>query len=272
MAWRRILAPLTGAASDARTLEAAAALAAPFGGVVSALFAPPDAADLMPWMGEGLMGGVQVAALDSLRQAAAEAETAARGHYEALDYDHREFTVLGSPVWSCLCMEARLSDVVVFGPEPARGRGPLVEVFQQVLMEERRPVFLVRGGPPDPARPAAVAWDGGKEASRAARNAIPWLQRSPDVVILSAPSATPRNFDPARLVEFFAPRGVKARVQEIAGSGDAGPLLLESARGLGAGLLIAGAFGHPRFQQFIFGGATRSLMQAEAGPPLLLSH
>ena len=263
---------MTGATSDVRTLEAAAALAAPFGATVCAAFAPADAADLTPWMGEGLMGGVQSAAFDALRQAAAEAETMARQHFEALDYDHRRFMVLESPVWSCLCMEARLSDVVVFGPEPARARGPLVEVFQQVLMDERRPVFVAKGGPPDPTRPAAIAWDGGKEASRAARNAIAWLKRSPDVVILSAPSATPRNFDPLRLAEFLDSRGVKARVHEIAGSGDAGTLVLEAARSLGAGLLVAGAFGHPRFQQFIFGGATRSLMQAEAGPPLLLSH
>ena len=37
-------------------------------------------------------------------------------------------------------------------------------------------------------------------------------------------------------------------------------------------MLVAGAFGHPRFQQFIFGGATRTLMQADAGPSLFLSH
>lgn len=272
MSWTRILAPLTGAAADARSLEAAAALAAPFGACVCAAFAPADAADLMPWMGEGLMGGVQLAAIESMKHAATEGERSARERFEALDYANKTFMVLASPVWSCLCMEARLSDAVVFGPDPARGRGPLVEVFQQVLMEERRPVFIAKGGPPDPARPAALAWDGGREASRAARNAIPWLQRSPDVVILAAPRATPRSFDPARLGEYLTEHGVKARMQEITATGDAGPLLLEAAHALGAGLLVAGAFGHPRFQQFIFGGATRSLMQAEAGPPLFLSH
>jgi len=41
---------------------------------------------------------------------------------------------------------------------------------------------------------------------------------------------------------------------------------------VGSELLVAGAFGHPRFQQFIFGGATRTLMQIEDGPSLFLSH
>jgi nucleotide-binding universal stress UspA family protein len=271
MSWTRILAPMTGAPTDTQALEAAVALAAPFDAVVSAVFAPADAADLMPWMGEGLMGGVQLAALESMKEAAAEGERVSRARLDALDYPRKDFLVLNTPVWACLCMEARLADVVVFGPEPARGRGPLVEVFQQILMEERRPVFVARSVP-DPALPVALAWDGGKEASRAAREAIPWLKRSPDVAILAAHSATPRNFDPHRLAEFLAVRGVKARVEELTGTGDAGPLLLEGAKAMGAGILVAGAFGHPRFQQFIFGGVTRTLMQAEAGPSLFLSH
>jgi len=34
---------------------------------------------------------------------------------------------------------------------------------------------------------------------------------------------------------------------------------------------VAGAFGHARFQQFMFGGTTRALMHAPA-PSLFLSH
>lgn len=271
MSWTRILAPMTGAPLDAQTLEAAVALAAPFDATVGAVFAPADAADLMPWMGEGLMGGVQMAAMDSMVEAAQEGERISRARFEALDYPKKDFTVLTSPVWACLCMEARLCDAVVFGPDPARGRGPLVEAFQQILMEERRPVLVAREIP-DPVKPVAVAWDGGKEASRAARSAVPWLCKAPDVAVLAAPAATPRSYDPQRLVDYLATRGVKARLNELTGSGEAGPMLIEGARRMGAGMLVAGAFGHPRFQQFIFGGATRSLMQAEGPPSLFLSH
>jgi len=271
MSWVRILTPLTGAPGDAEALAAAAALAAPFDAAVSAVFAPADAADLMPWMGEGLMGGVQMAALESMRQAAAEGEKASRAHFDALDYPRKDFQVLTSPVWACLCAETRLSDVVVFASDPARGRGPLVEAFQQVLMEERRPVFVAHAVP-DVRRPVAVAWDGGKEASRAARAAVPWLQKAPEVAVLSAPGATPRSFDPRRLADHLVARGVKARLHPIEGTGDAGPLLLEATRAIGADTLVAGAFGHPRFQQFIFGGATRTMMQAEGPPSLFLSH
>jgi nucleotide-binding universal stress UspA family protein len=254
------------------TLAAAAALIRPFNGELAAVYAPADAAELMPWMGEGFMGGVQVAALDSLKEAAEIGERHARSHFEACDYGKKNFYNLTSPVGPSLCLEARLSDVVVFGPDPTRGRGPLVEAFQQVLMEERRPVFITRNGAPHVAETIAVAWDGGREATRAARIAIPWLQKAERVVILAAPAATPRDFDPARLKEHFAERGVDAQVETLPQTGDAGPMLLSAVKAAGAATLVAGAFGHPRFQQFIFGGTTRHLMQSESGPSLLLTH
>jgi nucleotide-binding universal stress UspA family protein len=266
------MAPLSGGPSDVETLAAATALAAPFNAEMAAVYAPADAAELMPWMGEGFMGGVQVAALDSLKEAAEIGARHATAHYDGVTYPKKTFSILTSSVATALALEARLSDVVAFGADPARGRGPLVESFQQVLMEERRPVFITRGGAPDLSATVAVAWDGGREATRAARIAIPWLQKAGQVVILAAPAATPRDFDPARLKEHFSERGVKAEVETLAHSGDPGPMLLSAALAAGAAMLVAGAFGHPRFQQFIFGGTTRHLMQAEVGPSLLLTH
>jgi nucleotide-binding universal stress UspA family protein len=46
---------------------------------------------------------------------------------------------------------------------------------------------------------------------------------------------------------------------------------LSTARDVGADILVAGAFGHPRLQEFIFGGTTRSLLNTD-GPSLFLSH
>jgi nucleotide-binding universal stress UspA family protein len=138
-------------------------------------------------------------------------------------------------------------------------------------MEERRPVLIARGLP-SLDDTIAVAWDGGREATRSARVAAPWLAKARRVVILAAPQATPRAFDPVRLKALFAQRGVTAEVDTLGQSGEAGPMLLATCRSLGARLLVAGAFGHPRFQQFIFGGTTKHLMQADDGPSLFLTH
>lgn len=270
MSWARIMAPLAGGLHDAAILAAAAALAAPFKAELAAVHAPADIADLMPWMGEGFMGGVQITAMDSLKEAAAEGERTARAAALSCGYANTRFVTLDTPVWAGLSMEGRLSDVVVFDTEAARGRGPLAEAFQQIVADEQRPTIVARPGL-KAGGVAVVAWDGGKEASRAARTALPLLEKASRVVILAAPAASSRTFEADRLKDFFAVRGVKAEVELLEGSGDAAHLLLAAAGRLSADILVAGAFGHPRLQEYIFGGTTRTLLNND-GPSLFLSH
>jgi nucleotide-binding universal stress UspA family protein len=268
--WARIMAPVAGAPGDRAVIEAAAVLAAPFDAEVAAIYAPADVADLMPWMGDGFMGGVQVAAVESLKEAAQEGRNAAEAAFSASGYGRKTFIALDSPVWSSLSMHSRLSDVVVFDSDAARGRGAMAQVFQQMVAGEQRPVLVARPGL-DPAGVIAVAWDGGKEASRAMRTALPLLQRAKGVHIVAAAAASPRVFDVEALKVFLKARGVQAEATLIGGSGEVGGLLLKAAQGLGANLFVAGAYGHPRLQEFIFGGATRAFLNAD-GPSLFLSH
>jgi len=269
--WARIMAPIVGGDVDRGVLDAAAVLAAPFEAELAGVYAPADVADVMPWMGEGFMGGIQVTAIESLKEAAVEGERKARAELDACAYPNKSFTALSSPVWSAFALESRLSDLVVFDDASARGRGPLAESFQQMVADEQRPTVVARPGLSLDGC-VAVAWDGGKEASRAVRTALPLLQKAARVVILAAPSASSREFEPKRLQAFLAPRGVVAEVEVIEGGGDAAALLLGAAKRLSVSLLVAGAFGHPRLQEFIFGGTTRSLLSAEGAPSLFLSH
>ena len=160
--------------------------------------------------------------------------------------------------------------MVVFSNEPARGRGPLAEAFQQMIADEQRPVLIARDGL-KVGGTVVVAWDGGKEATRAARLAMPLLEKARKVLIVAAPKASSRNFDPARLQAYYAARGVKAGLEVLPDSGDAAPALLHAATAAKAEILVAGAFGHPRLQEFIFGGTTRTLLNSDQ-PSLFLSH
>ena len=268
--WARIMAPLSGGKGDAAVLAAAAELARPFVAEVSGVYAPADVADLMPWMGEGFMGGVQITAVESLKEAANVGEANAKAALETCGAPNRSFTALESPVWATLAVESRLSDVVVFDNEAARGKGPLAEAFQQLVANEQRPTVVARPGLKADGL-MAVAWDGGKEATRATRTAMPLLEKASRVVILGAPAASSRDFDPHRLKDFLGLRGVEADVELINQSGDAAGLLLGAAKSLGASLLVSGAFGHARLREFIFGGTTRSLLQADS-LSLFLSH
>ena len=270
MSWARIMAPLSGGQGDREAVAAAEMLAAPFGAELAGVYTPADVADVMPWMGEGFMGGVQITAVESLKEAASVGETNARGALAACAAEIKSFTNLDSPVWASLAVESRLSDVVVFDDEAARGKGPLAEAFQQLVANEQRPTVVARAGLKAEGV-MAVAWDGGKEATRATRVAMPLLEKASRVVILGATAASSREFEPQRLQEFLAARGISADVEMIKESGDAATLLLGAARSLGASLLVSGAFGHARLREFIFGGTTRSLLQADS-PSLFLSH
>jgi nucleotide-binding universal stress UspA family protein len=270
MSWARVMAPLSGGQGDRAAVAAALVMAEPFGAELSGVYTPADVADVMPWMGEGFMGGVQTTALESLKEAAQVGEKNARAVMDDCGYAKKQFVSLQTPVWAGLSAEARLSDLVVFTNDPARGRGPLGEAFQQVLADEQRPVLIAREGL-KVGGAIAVAWDGGKEASRAARLALPLLEKAGRAVILAAPKASSRSFDPAKLKSYYAARGVKAEIEVLPDSGDPAPVLLQAARAVEADILVAGAFGHPRLQEFIFGGTTRTLLNSDH-PSLFLSH
>jgi nucleotide-binding universal stress UspA family protein len=264
------MAPLSGGEGDVATLAAAVALAEPFGAEVAGVYTPADLGDVIPWMGEGFMGGVQATTLESLKEATAIGEARAREATQACSYPRTRFVGLQSPVWAGLSAESRLSDVIVFAAESARGRGPLAEAFQQMVADEQRPVLIGRQGFRADGC-VLVAWDGGKEASRAARLALPLLEKAARVVIASAPKASSRHFDPARLQSYYAQRGVEAEIEVLGAGGDVGHALLDAAQRAGADILVAGAFGHPRLQEFIFGGTTRTLLNSDR-PSLFLSH
>src|SRR3954451_7792339 len=229
MSWARIMAPLSGGQGDAGAVAAAVMLAKPFQAEMLGVYTPADVADVMPWMGEGFLGGVQTTALESLKEAAQAGEKNARAAMDAVTYAKSRFVALQTPVWAGLSAESRLCDVVVFASDPARGRGPLAEAFQQMLADEQRPVLIAREGL-KVGGAGAVAWDGGKEASRAARLALPLLEKAAKVVILAAPKASSRSFDPERLRSYYAARGVEAEIDLLPDAGDAAPVLLYAAR------------------------------------------
>ena len=78
MSWARIMAPLSGGTGDAAAVAAAVMLAEPFQAEMAGVYTPADVADVMPWMGEGFLGGVQTTALESLKEAAQAGEAHAQ--------------------------------------------------------------------------------------------------------------------------------------------------------------------------------------------------
>lgn len=270
MDWARIIVPLMGREDDDAVLAAAAEIASAVKARVCGVYVPVDAADLAPWLADGMVGAVEVTALEAVRAAAREGEREAMRRLTACTAKAKDFIALDSPVWSGLALESRLSDLVVFGSQTAKGKTRLAQAFQDVLGGEQRPILVARAGPL-PAKTVVVAWNGGKEATRAARTALPLLRLAGRVIVASVATEPRReDADPARLADFLVAHGVKAEPRRLKRN-DPAPAILELARENEADLVVAGAFGHARLREFIFGGVTRNLLHAD-GPSLFLSH
>lgn len=270
MDWTCILAPLSGGAADPRTLSVAKALAAPFSATLSAAYTSTPASELVSWVGEAGVNPTALA-IGELQEASRVGEAKARTALARIDYRYKVFENVTGDDWLGLRVAARLADVVVWPPRAARSHGFFSHAFQQVLIDEQRPA-LIADAAPSPDAPAVIAWDGGREAARAVRRATPWLRRSRHVTVLTVPHGLREPHETGRLLHYLADCGVTADAVTLGGRGSTGPQLLAAAHGLGAAMMVAGAFGHPRLQRFIFGGVTEALLEEASDMALFLSH
>jgi nucleotide-binding universal stress UspA family protein len=117
-----------------------------------------------------------------------------------------------------------------------------------------------------------VGWNDSRESSRAVFDALPFLQKAKLTRIVSVDVA-PRGTLPAgSIAESLDRHGVKTEVTTITSDGmKTGEALLRAAHDYGVGLVVIGAYGHSRFAEMIFGGATRHIIR-KLDLPVLMSH
>jgi nucleotide-binding universal stress UspA family protein len=288
MAYMKILAPLTGSASDAMVLAGAFAAAAPFKAHVLALFVRPDPAEAMPFFGEGVSGAMAQEIVDTAKVAADKAANDARtalalaakdagaiviDRPEKRDTVSISFREVQGNFADRVTLAGRLSDLVVFGPLKQSDRPGIAEAFEATLLDTGRPVVLTgQTAPKNFARRIAIGWDGSGACARALIAAMPYLARAETIEILSVrkPNTDCESCDEAR--EYLALHGLSCQERVIdAGSRAIGEVLLEAASQGGADLLVLGGYGHKSLLQMFFGGVTRHVV-ANAELPLFLVH
>ena len=118
-----------------------------------------------------------------------------------------------------------------------------------------------------------VAWDGGQSASRALRDAMPILAHADFVSVVTV--GDDKDIESAAIAgvqAFLEHHGVHSKhLPRKRGTSPIGDTLQAIAVGQEADLLVMGAYGHNRLQEFILGGATRTILHAPR-LPILLSH
>lgn len=288
MSYVKLLAPLTGGARDAIVLASAFAAAKPFQAHVAALFVRPDATEAVPFFGDGVSATVvqeiaeaaKVAADAAIKVARAALETSAKAAGVAIvDRAQKGSSVTASfrevlgNFADQITLASRLSDLVVFGPLKEDDRPGLTEAFEATLLETGRPILLSS----DPAQPTfckkiALAWNESVASAHAVTAAMPFLKRAEGVEILCISRGKDEPINSGELKDYLALHGVDASECQVdAGSRAVGDVLLEEAIKCGAGLLVAGGYGHSRLRELFFSGVTRHVV-SHAGIPLFLVH
>jgi nucleotide-binding universal stress UspA family protein len=121
-----------------------------------------------------------------------------------------------------------------------------------------------------------IAWNGSREAARAAFDALPMISTGGQVDIVSIDAADndgrPR-FTPAdELGRALSRQGFKVDcIDAYSGDIPVGDEILNRVSDHGYDLVVMGCYGHSRLRETIFGGVTRDLFEHMTAP-VLMSH
>jgi nucleotide-binding universal stress UspA family protein len=166
-----------------------------------------------------------------------------------------------------IVQQARAADIIVVGED---GRDALSDPFMQanpsdLVMQTGRPLLVV----PDTSswldlRSVLIAWKDTPEARRATADALPILRKAKDVTVaeiieddVNRPAALSGVKD---VVGWLSRHGVLASGQVPDECGHAAAQLERIASEVGAGLIVAGAYGHSRLREWVLGGVTKRLV------------
>jgi nucleotide-binding universal stress UspA family protein len=169
---------------------------------------------------------------------------------------------------------ARTSDVFVYG-RPFDENGLAMQYLEAVLFNASSTVLVA---PPEAAAAGApktilIGWRDSAECARAIAAARSFLAAA-DIVhlvsVLEDGSEEEQHREPAAaMARHLARHGMTVEIRHLPKWRRPGEGLINEAVILGADLIVAGAYGHSRFRERIFGGATRDLLQESPVPVLL---
>lgn len=172
--------------------------------------------------------------------------------------------------------QARACDILVVGEAD---RGGISDPFaginpSDLVMQAGRPLLVVA----DDCdwldlRSVLIGWKDTAEARRAAADALPLLRKATDVTVVEVVEeeshrvvALSRVRD---VVAWLARHGVRASELVPDQCGKPTAQLERIAGELGAGVIVAGAYGHSRLREWVLGGVTRRLVNPSSRCSLL---
>ena len=280
MTIKSILALITGEEQDVPTLRQAVQQAKNFQAQLDILHVKPDSREIMPIIADGMSGLAIEQMVTSVLQSADERAKKAKATAEKIVTENSQqikisFQVVQGAESNIWALAGRFADITIFSRPGSNNASMGNGGIDAILFETGHPSLMV---PPvkaeaknaDMTANPVIAWNGSVQAVRAVTGALPFLQKSAMVTILNGTANAEMGGN--RLVKWLSAHKVKTTVKNFdPGSRAVGSALLEEAGLVGGTMLVMGAYGHSRLRQFIWGGATREMLQI-ASLPILLAH
>lgn len=178
----------------------------------------------------------------------------------------------------CVIEQGRMSDFIVLPQARKDNSGGIeVELTERVVMESGRPVLIIPsfGDFTSFGNKVLVAWNDTRESARAIFDANPFFHCADkiDITWFDAGKSDPdADLPGAELATVLARHDIDVVVEAIpAADIPVGEALLSHASDIGSDLLVMGAYGHSRMREFVFGGATKTILESMT-LPVLMSH
>lgn len=145
--------------------------------------------------------------------------------------------------------------------------------FESALFHSGRPVLVVPRGHEAhfSVERVVIAWDASIHATRAVAAAVPLLVGDASIRVVTVQEISKGDdFRQRALVQHLRRHDLKVELAERSAQ-DIPEAILREVESFRATLLVMGGYRHSRFREFVFGGATR-LMLDKMAEPVLFAH
>ncbi len=188
-----------------------------------------------------------------------------------------EFRVVGNRESNWKDLYAHYADLIVATQQDERTAHLVSKaVPDEVLISAGVPILVL----PTDWRPVAVgesvvlAWNSSRESARAAHDSLPILKRASKVTIFEfAPPSDHTDSAPNLMQAHLAHHDIPAEIFTWPADAGVGPIdaLFSCLDRQQADLIVAGAFGHSRLIEGLFGSGSGDLLR-NPSVPVLMSH
>jgi nucleotide-binding universal stress UspA family protein len=145
--------------------------------------------------------------------------------------------------------------------------------MESALFRSGRPVIVVPRGHSGrfSTERVLIAWDGSVHASRAVAGAMPLLKGGTKIEVFTVEEESKGpDFRGSALVTHLRRHSLDAYIAQQ-DEADIPAAIIKQAELFRASLVVMGGYGHSRFREFVFGGATMLMLQ-KMPVPVLMAH